>query len=73
MTRTPTGCWPIIMTCTLYAALRASAEYIQEDMLEDRYAGKYDRAIEKMVKHENRKRSAGAVPKQAYGNPRMIV
>lgn len=57
----------------LYATLRAAAEYIQEDALEDRYAGKYDRAIEKMAKHENRKRSGGAVPKQAYGNPRAIV
>lgn len=56
----------------LYAALRASCEYIQEDLLEDRYAGKYDRSIEKQSKHENRKRFA-AMPKQQYGSPRAII
>ena len=56
----------------LYAALRASCEYIQEDVLEDRYASKYERAIEKLQKHENRKRYTAA-PKQAYGNPRGVV
>ena len=56
----------------LYATLRASAEYIQEDTLEDRYQGKYDLAIERQQKHENRKRYT-AVPKQSYGNPRGVV
>ncbi len=57
----------------LYATLRAACEYIQEDILEDRYQGKYDLAIEKQQKHENRKRFAMPVPKQAYGNPRGVV
>jgi hypothetical protein len=56
----------------LYATLRASAEYIQEDMLEDRFKGKYEEAKEKLVKHENRKRY-GVIPKQSYGSPRGIV
>lgn len=56
----------------LYATLRAACEYIQEDELEDRYAGKYERAIEKQQKHENRKRFTAA-PKQAYANPRGVV
>lgn len=56
----------------LYATLRAAAEFIQEDTLEDRYAGKFDVAIGKLAKHENRKRFGGA-PKQAYGSPRTIV
>lgn len=56
----------------LYATLRAACEYIQEDVLEDRYAAKYERVIEKQNKHENRKRF-GAMPKQAYGNPRGVV
>ena len=56
----------------LYATLRAACEYIQEDVLEDRYMAKYERAIEKMTRHENRKRW-GAEPKQAYANPRGIV
>jgi len=56
----------------LYSALRAACEYIQEDILEDRYAGKYDRAVEKQHKHENRKRFA-AFPKQQYGSPRSII
>ena len=56
----------------LYASLRAACEYIQEDVLEDRYASKYERAIEKLQKHENRKRYTAA-PKQAYGNPRGVV
>lgn len=56
----------------LYATLRAACEYIQEDVLEDRYQAKYDRAIEAQNKHENRKRY-GAMPKQAYANPRGVV
>lgn len=56
----------------LYATLRAAAEYIQEDVLEDRYGGKYDRSVSKMHKHENRKRY-GATPKQSYGSPRAII
>ena len=56
----------------LYATLRAACEYIQEDMLEDRYAAKYERVIEKQNKHEQRKRF-GAFPKQAYGNPRAVI
>ena len=56
----------------LYATLRAAAEYIQEDMLEDRYKGKYEEAIAKLSVHENRKRFSAA-PKQSYGSPRAIV
>lgn len=56
----------------LYATLRASAEYIQEDVLEDRYGGKYDRSVAKMTKNENRKRFA-AMPKQSYGSPRAVI
>ncbi len=56
----------------LYATLRASCEYIQEDTLENRYAGKFQTAKESMNKHENRKRWA-AVPKQTYANPRGVV
>jgi hypothetical protein len=56
----------------LYATLRVACEYIQEDVLEDRYAAKYDRVIEKQNKHENRKRFGG-FPKQAYGNPRGVI
>lgn len=56
----------------LYASLRAAAEYLQEDTLEDRYQAKYDRVIETQNRHENRKRY-GAMPKQAYGNPRGVV
>jgi hypothetical protein len=56
----------------LYATLRAACEYIQEDILEDRYMGKYDRAVDKLSKHENRKRY-GAFPKQSYGSPRAVI
>jgi len=56
----------------LYAALRAACEWIQEDILEDRYAGKLAAAIEEMSKYENRKRY-GAVPKQSYADPRGVV
>ncbi len=56
----------------LYATLRASCEYIQEDTLEDRYAGKYERAVAKLTQHENRKRF-GAQPKQSYGSPRAVI
>lgn len=56
----------------LYATLRAACEYIQEDVLEDRYAAKYQSVVERQNKHENRKRF-GAFPKQAYGNPRGVV
>jgi hypothetical protein len=56
----------------LYSTLRAACEYIQEDILEDRYAGKYDRAVHKMSTHENRKRY-GAFPKQSYGSPRAVI
>lgn len=56
----------------LYATLRVACEYIQEDVLEDRYEAKYDKAIEKQTKLENRKRY-GAMPKQAYANPRGVV
>jgi len=56
----------------LYATLRAAAEYIQEDILEDRYKGKYDQAIAKFTVHENRKRFS-AMPKQAYNSPRAVV
>lgn len=56
----------------LYATLRAAAEYIQEDMLEDRYAGKYERAVALLTKHENRKRFA-ATPKQSYAGPRAVI
>jgi len=56
----------------LYATLRAAAEYIQEDMLEDRYKAKYEETIAKLTVHENRKRFSAA-PKAAYGSPRSIV
>ena len=56
----------------LYATLRASCEFIQEDVLEDRYAAKYQTSVEKLQKHENRKRYTAA-PKQAYANPRGVV
>lgn len=56
----------------LYATLRAAAEFIQESELEQNYLVKYLNAIEKQNKHENRKRW-GAMPKQAYGNPRGVV
>ncbi len=56
----------------LYATLWQSGVYIQEDVLADRYQGKYIEAIAKMSLHENRKRY-GAMPKQSYGNPRGVV
>lgn len=56
----------------LYATLRVACEYIQEDILEDRYQQKYDRCVEMQNRHENRKRYTAA-PKQAYGNPRTVV
>ena len=56
----------------LYSTLRAACEYIQEYEFEDRYMAKYERAIEKQVKHENRKRF-GAMPKQAYADARGVV
>ena len=56
----------------LYATLRAAAEYIQEDMLEDRYNAKYMSAVESLIRHENRKRY-GAMPKHASNSPRSIV
>jgi hypothetical protein len=56
----------------LYATLRSACEYIQEDMLEDRYLAKYERAVTRTNKHENRKRF-GAMPKQRYGAPRGVV
>ena len=56
----------------LYATLRAAAEYIQEDMLEDRYNAKFVGAVESLNIHENRKRY-GAMPKHASNSPRSIV
>lgn len=56
----------------LYATLRAAAEYIQEDMLEDRYAAKLAEVVEELTRHENRKRY-GAMPKHASNSPRSIV
>ena len=56
----------------LYATLRAACEYIQEDVLEDRYASKYANVVERQNRLENRKRYTAA-PKQAYGNPRGVV
>jgi len=56
----------------LYAVLRAAAEYIQEDMLEDRYNAKFVGAVESLNIHENRKRY-GAMPKHASNSPRSIV
>ena len=38
----------------LYALLRVAAEYVQDDMLEDRFTAKYLDAVEKQSKHENR-------------------
>lgn len=56
----------------LYATTRAAAEFIQEDALEDRFAGKFDKVVEELSRHENRKRW-NAAPKQPYGSPRTIV
>jgi len=56
----------------LYATLRAAAELIQEDVLEDRYETKYRLAVDLLNRNEQRKRY-GAIPKQAYGSPRGIV
>lgn len=56
----------------LYATLRVACEYIQEDVLEDRYRSKYDRLVELQGRHENRKRYTAAA-KQSYNSPRTIV
>lgn len=56
----------------LYACLRAAAELIQEDVLEDRYAAKFERVVDRQNKHEKRKRF-GAQPKQAYAGPRAVI
>ena len=56
----------------LYATLRAACEYIQEDVLEDRYAAKFNECVEEQALHENRKRF-GAMPKQSYGSPRAVI
>ena len=58
--------------CYLYAVLRAAAEYVDDHVLEDRYQAKYDRVIDKIRTHENRKRY-GAMPKQSYGTPRAVI
>lgn len=56
----------------LYATLRAAAEYIQEDVLEDRYQIKFDRVCEELRTQELRKQY-GAVPKVSSGSPRPVV
>ena len=56
----------------LYASLFSAASYLQEFELEQRYQARYDRIVELQQKHENRKRY-GAMPKQAYANPRGVV
>lgn len=56
----------------LYATLRAAAEYIQEDVLEDRFSAKFIGAVESLNIHENRKRF-GAMPKHASNSPRTVV
>lgn len=56
----------------LYECLRVACEYIQEHELEDRYIAKVEMLKDQQAKHENRKRY-GAMPKQAYGNPRGVV
>ena len=56
----------------LYATLRAAAEFLQEDVLEDRYAVKFMSAKEELARHENRKRY-GAMPKHASNSPRTVV
>jgi len=56
----------------LYATLRAAAEMIQEDMLEDRYAAKYERAAARTNLAENRRR-VGMSPKYASNSPRTTV
>lgn len=57
----------------LYAMLRASGEYLQEEALEDRYAAKYDDWVfNRLPKAENRKRARGNTL-QTYGNPRSII
>jgi hypothetical protein len=56
----------------LYAVLRAAAEWIQENELEDRYRANLDRVIGEQILHENRKRY-GAMSKAQTNNPRGIV
>jgi len=56
----------------LYACLRAAGEYLQEDVLEDRYATKFNVSAESLNRHELRKKFNGAA-KQSYGSPRTVV
>lgn len=56
----------------LYATLRAAAEYIQEDTLEDRYQAKFDRVCDEL-RVDGVRAQIGAVPKVSHGNPRGIV
>ena len=56
----------------LYATLRAAAEYLQEDALEDRYLIKFERANAQLAKMDNRRRiRMGTMV--ARGSPRAIV
>lgn len=59
----------------LYATLRAAAEYAeagQNETLEDRYKAKFDDAVTRLNKNENRKRF-GANAKQASSPPRSVI
>jgi len=56
----------------LYAYLRAGAEFIQEDILEERFAAKFEAMVASLHKSEQRKRQRfGSMV--AYGNPRGVV
>jgi len=56
----------------LYAYLRAGAEFIQEDVLEERFAAKFTAMVAALHKSEQRKRQRfGSMV--AYGNPRGVV
>jgi len=56
----------------LYATLRAAAEWVQEEQLEDRYKAKYDECVARLSRSENRKRF-GAGAKVTYGSSRTVV
>jgi len=56
----------------LYSTLRAACEWTQETELEANYQGKYDAAVERFSRAQNRKRR-GTPSRQTYGHVRTIV
>lgn len=56
----------------LYAYLRAGAEFIQEDLLEERFAAKFNAALASLHKSEQRKRQRFG-NMVSFGNPRGVV